>query len=367
MAISIGFKDYIEAVVLAIVFALNSAIGIVQEYSSEKTMESLRKMASPTARVLRDGLVDVIGSGGVVPGDILHLRTGDIVPADVRLIEVVNFETDEALLTGESLPVRKHINIVQLANGATVGDRKNMAFKNSMVTKGRAVAIVVETGLQTQVGLIAKLIANETAARPTQKAPLQMQIDRLMYYLLGMALIMGFVVIAANRFIVDNQILLYATAVGIAMIPEGLPIVITVTLSISIRRLAMQKAVVRRTSALLSLGEIGHVCSDKTGTLTEGKMTAVRGYIGKVDYEITGSGETPTGNMIENGSVVVKPEIATCQQDHPVVDLALMVCTLCSSATVTFDEKDKKWKTVGDPTEIALEVLAVKMNYIRNQ
>lgn len=315
LIISCVFKDWPDAGVLGIVIVTNTLIGFKQEYSSEKTIEALKKLSSPVAKVKRDGIVDIISCPTVVPGiflyvikgDIVFVEEGSIVPADLRLVETVNLNIDEALLTGESLPVVKTTNPI-LNQSAAVGDRTNMAFKNTLVSRGRGIGVVVATGLNTEIGKIAKMVSNseqqksledinilddpkETQAAPNRtglgviwgkvaaffntnsnKTPLQSSMNGLMFVLTAIAIILAVIVFGANSWKFDQYIVLYAVGVAIAILPEGLPAVVTVTMAVGVRKMAKQKAIVRKLAALEALGQVTNICSDKTGTLTEGKM-----------------------------------------------------------------------------------------------
>lgn len=273
LIVSIAVLDWIKVAVLTIVIVTNSGIGFLQEYKSEKTMDALKKMASPTAQVLRGGDWITISSNLIVPGDIVRLEMGDIVPADIRLIEVVNLETDEAFLTGESLPIKKHVQVIEPKvkdEVVSVGDRKNLAFMHSTVIKGRGVGVVIGTGFNTQVGKIATLVAE--SGNSDEKTPLVKSLSNMMFVCAGTAVLLGVVVFATNKFQWSIDVFLYAISVGIAILPEGLPAVVTVALAIGMHRMSEQKALVRKLAAIEAIGQVTNICSDKTGTLTEGKM-----------------------------------------------------------------------------------------------
>lgn len=265
-------------------------------------MAALKRLSAPTATVIRSGQLSPIPSPQVVPGDIVTVEEGDQIPADLRLFEVVNLEIDEMLLTGESMPVRKTIDLLLPTEGEVgtvpVGDRINMAFSSTTVTRGRGRGIVVATGLRTEVGRIAKLLQDGDTVAPgaefdtqpktflgklrsfitpkkkkSTKTPLQQTLDKMMFLLLFICLILAVFVFWSNDWKWDNSVALYAVAVGVAIIPEGLPAVVTVTMALGVRSMAKQKAVVRKLVSLEAIGMVTNICSDKTGTLTEGKVS----------------------------------------------------------------------------------------------
>ena len=273
LIVSIAVLDWIKVAVLTIVIVTNSTIGFLQEYKSEKTMDALKKMASPTAQVLRGGIWLTIASSLIVPGDVVRLEAGDVVPADLRLIEVVNLETDEAFLTGESQAIKKHSEVIlpqDKDEEVPVGDRKNLAYMHSTVVKGRATGVVVSTAFDTQVGKIATLVA-ETDNNHGQ-TPLVKSLSNMMFFCAASAVLLGVVVFATNKFQWSIEVFLYAISVGIAILPEGLPAVVTVALAVGMHRMSSQKAIIRKMAAIEAIGQVTNICSDKTGTLTEGKM-----------------------------------------------------------------------------------------------
>jgi len=362
LIISIAILDWIKMAVLLLVIVTNSGIGIAQEFKSEKTMEALKKMSSPTAQVLRNKVWSEIPAEQCVPGDIVSIVTGDVCPADLRLLEVVQLETDEAFLTGESLPVQKTVN--PIVGQVSVGDQINCAFMNSTIVKGRGIGIVVRTGFETEVGKIAKMVSDSDKSK--QKTPLMKALDRLMFACAFAALVFGVIVFASDRFIWSTDTFLYAISVGIAILPEGLPAVITVAMALGMRKMSKQKALVRQLTALEALGQVTNICSDKTGTLTEGKMVAKEMWVGNVSYVISGSSTEPKGSL----HLTLQPERAFEKDEikqNSTLDLALKIAALCSTASVTFDESDQSWKSNGAPTEIALQILALKTDYQKHK
>ena len=323
MALSYGTTDFIEGGVITAVIVrmssnnwanlVNISIGFIQEYKAEKTMDSLRQLSSPTGAVLRNSEIESVPSITIVPGDIVSLKTGDVVPADVRLFESMNFETDEALLTGESLPVSKCEQTYSSDVG--VGDRLNMAYSSSTVTRGRAMGIVVAVGMSTEIGNIADSLraANKRKVRKlsdhrddnnnislyerikftilwvrdwigillgiTTGTPLQRKLSKLAYLLLLLALVLAVIVFGANKFHVSHQVAIYAISLGIAIIPESLIAVLSITMAIGTRAMAKRHVIVRKLDALEALGGVTNVCSDKTGTLTQGKMITRKAWV----------------------------------------------------------------------------------------
>lgn len=288
MAASFGIKSPIEGAVLGAVIVLNITVGFVQELKAAKTMDSLRSLSSPTAQAVRNGNQDTVVTTEIVPGDLVELKTGDTIPADVRLIEAVNFETNEALLTGESLPVRKETTTT-FSDDTGPGDRLNIAYSSSTVTKGRARGIVFATGLYTEIGQIAAALRGKSSRRREPKrredgttsfgrylqawsltasdalgrflgvnvgTPLQRKLSKLALLLLGTAIICAIIVLAANKFNEDQQVIIYAVATGVSMIPASLIVVLTITMSAGTKRMVQRHVIVRNLKALEALGGV---------------------------------------------------------------------------------------------------------------
>ncbi|RKP24819.1 potassium/sodium efflux P-type ATPase, partial [Syncephalis pseudoplumigaleata] len=366
MAVAFAAKDYIEGGVIAAIILFNAAIGFMQEYKAEKTMDSLRRMSSPTARVLRDGRIAYLPTREVVPGDIVMFELGDIICADCRLFDVVNLEIDEALLTGESIPVAKDIAVIPNPDEG-IGDRINMVYSSTLVTKGRGKGIVVHTGMGTEIGKIAKRL---TEATNSQKTQLQKSLDRLAYILFGCAIVLAIVVFGVNRFHVTPDILIYAISLAITVIPEGMVAVVTLTMAIGVRSMAKNKAIVRQLSALEALGSVTNICSDKasgtaTGTLTQSKMVLTRFYTPSDGYfSVTGTGIEPVGEILMEG----RPDLeAVEERENDSSNTLLVECAaLCNVASIRRSKKGE-WEGLGDPTEIALQVFAAKLKHGRHQ
>ncbi|KAJ3106997.1 hypothetical protein HDU96_008037 [Phlyctochytrium bullatum] len=378
LIVGLAVQDWIKAGVLLLVIVTNSGIGFAQEYKSEKTMDALRKMSSPTARVLRNKDWEIIASADVVPGDIVALEEGDVVPADLRLISAVNLSADEALLTGEALPIVKFVHpLVPGAEGTgqpPLGDRKNCCYRNTTVCKGRGIGVVFATGLRSEVGKIARLVSEKKdtgSISGIQKTPLQKSLDRMMFACLASAVILGVVVFAVNKFRWDIDIFLYAIAVGIAIIPEGLPAVVTVSMAVGLKRMSQQKAIVRRLAALEAIGQVTNICSDKTGTLTEGKMVLKFAWFAGKTYSVGGRGIEPVGDVIESKNIDGSDETGTITKEMTKTRLALeqglMACALCITSTLSYDEEDQRWRSTGDPTEVAVQVFAAKLKFEKKE
>ena len=340
--------DLYDAILIVAIVIMNAILGFVQEYRAERSLEALKGLAAPKAHVLREGGIVAIPSRELVPGDVTVLAAGDRVAADARLLEAAGLRLNEASLTGESQPVSKVIE--PLPRDSFVGDRKNMVFMGTAVEGGRGKAVVVETGMATELGKIAGLVQQETK----EETPLQKQLDRLgrqigIAILSAAALIFGIGVLRDPRHIE----LMFLTAVGLAVaaIPEGLPAIVTISLALGLQRMIRRGALIRKLPAVEALGAASVICSDKTGTLTKGEMNVRILLAGPRSYEVTGEGFDPKG---------------TVKADGPLADLAadaglrnLLECgVLCNDATLK-RERDR-WVVEGDPTEGALVVAAVR-------
>lgn len=346
--ITILLKEYIDSGVIFAVIILNAIIGYFQEYKAEESVRALKKLVVPKAKVIRDGIEKEINSEELVPGDIVLLFSGNKVPADLRLIHTIELKIDEAVLTGESLPVEKSINLIKKEN-LTPGDQTNMAFMGTIVVSGRAKAIVVETGQNTILGKIAK----EVEEAETVKAPLQDKIHRF-------AKSIGLIVLASSTllFIIGiligesvKDMFMTAVASAVATIPEGLPIVVTIAMAVGVARMAKQNAIIRKLPAVETLGSTTVIGSDKTGTLTKNEMTVKLIYDCKNIYEVEGSGYEPVGEILHNGA-----PIKTKEKKH-LLEL-LRIGLLCNESNL-YEEYDQ-YKIDGDPTEGSLIVSAIK-------
>jgi P-type Ca2+ transporter type 2C len=320
----------------------------VQEYRAERAIEALREMAAPAATVIREGRERRVPARELVPGDLILLATGDKVPADVRLIEAVNLQTVEAALTGESAPVEKHTRPLEDERLPT-GDRKNMAYAGTAVTYGRGRAVVVATGMATEFGKIARMLE----AVETSKTPLQENLDRVGHALARAAVVVVIIIVAPGLFRGQPfiEMFIFGVALAVAVVPEALPAVVTISLALGVKRMVRRNALVRRLPAVETLGSTSVICSDKTGTLTRDEMTTRRLFVGGRLLEVSGTGYEPRGTFSMNGTAV---------EPNESLSLLLRAAALASDARLERNEAGDKWEVKGDPTEGALVVAAAK-------
>ncbi len=369
--ISLLLGDYVEAIAILAIVILNAVLGVVQEQRAEQALAALRRLATPEAHVLRDGRHLYIPARELVPGDIVFLEAGNYVPADVRLLDAVNLRIEEAALTGESQPVHKNAATV-LAEDIPLGDRKNTAFMGTLVVYGRGRGIVVATGMRTQLGLIATMLQQVDE----EETPLQRRLDQL-----GRALSIGALILVALVFVINlfnfsdlsllfrspleyfrtfastlNEAFLIAVSLAVAAVPEGLPAVVTITLALGMKEMVRRHALIRRLSSVETLGSATVICSDKTGTITQNEMTVTRLWVDGRMFEVTGSGYNPDGEYLLNGE---KVNLA----DYPAALTAIWLGILNNDAQLeSSGAKDGRqtYRVVGDPTEGALLVAAIK-------
>ncbi|PSJ54352.1 HAD-IC family P-type ATPase [Pseudaminobacter soli (ex Li et al. 2025)] len=342
---------WLDASIIFAVVVLNSLLGFLQEGRAEKALDSIRNMLSAEARLLRSGAARLIAAEDLVPGDIVLLESGDKIPADMRLVDAKNLRTEEAALTGESVPAEK--TVAPVSAKATVGDRENMAFSGTMVVSGRATGVVVATGRQTELGRINQMLAEVSAL----ETPLLRQIKKFGYVITVAIAIISVLLFSWGHWLGHMTFVeLFQAVVGIAvsLIPEGLPALITITLAIGVQRMAQRNAIIRRLPAVETLGAVSRICSDKTGTLTLMEMMVTSVVTAEASYEVTGDGYAPEGEVKAGG----KPVGTT-----PVLALMGRVSVLCNDAELFQD--DGKWKVEGDPTEGALYPFASKLGMDR--
>ncbi len=339
---------WIDAAIILGVVVLNALLGFIQEGKAEKALNSIRNMLPAAARTLRGGDPRIIPAEQLVPGDVVLLESGDKVPADLRLIEVKNLRTEEAALTGESVPADKNTGPVSAK--ATVGDRENMAFSGTMVVSGRAMGVAVATGSDTELGRINQLLASVSAL----ETPLLRQIKTFGYAITAVIAIVSVLIFAYGRWVKGMDFVdIFQAVIGIAVsvIPEGLPALITITLAIGVQRMAQRNAIIRRLPAVETLGSVSRICSDKTGTLTLMEMMVVSAVTAESEYQVTGDGYAPEGKVEQNGQPAGKTDL--------VLELLGRVSVLCNDAELS--QKDGVWSVEGDPTEGALYPFAAKL------
>lgn len=335
-------EGLIEAYVILAILVINAVIGVAQEKKAQSSLEALNRMSSPHSKVLRDGQITEITSTEIVPGDIVVLDTGDIIPADLRLIEAVNMKVQESALTGESVPVDKSEAVLE-AIDLPLGDRDNMAFSTSTVTYGRGKGVVVGTGMQTEVGKIAHMLQNTQATETPMSKRLGQLGKVLGYVALGIcAFIFLIGVLYGNDWL---EMLMMAVSLAVAAIPEGLQIVSTIVLAIGVQRLVKLNAIVRTLPSVETLGSTTVICSDKTGTLTQNKMTVVEGWAG--------------GNRIDFRNPPLPEELDGDER------ILLHSSLLCTDAHLK-NLPDGKYQTAGDPTEIAIVNIALELKMDKN-
>ncbi|QSZ29077.1 hypothetical protein DSL72_003587 [Monilinia vaccinii-corymbosi] len=411
MAVSFGIGSYIEGGVISAVIFLNIVIGFINEYKAEKTMDSLRSLSSPTAHAVRDGKIQVIPTVEIVVGDMVEFKTGDTIPGDVRLVESMNFETDEMILTGESLPILKDSTIL-FEPDTTAGDRINVAFSSTTVTKGRARGIVYAVGMKTQIGSIAKSLRQEASkvrevkrneagkAMPHRYAqawaltttdfvgrflgtnvgtPLQKKLSRLACLLFVVAVICAIIVLGANKFSNNQEVIIYAVATGLSMIPASLIVVLTITMAAGTDVMSKKNVVVRKMDALEALGAVTDICSDKTGTLTQGKMVTKKVWMPSRGTYSVGPSSNPfdpedgdlfhsekSPHQMRNGSSQEKVDsFSNLLQDNSDLQTFLNIASMANLAHV--HKSEDGWKARGDPTEIAIQVFACRFNWNRER
>ena len=338
----------VEAVAIAVIVLFAILLGFVQEFRAERAIEALRKMAAPTAAVLREGEELNLPARELVPGDIILLRSGDRVPADARLIEAVNLQVEEAALTGESVPAEKHI--APLGPGElAVGDRKNMVHAGTLVTYGRGRGVVVATGMQSEFGKIAQMLQTVETGR----TPLQKNLDKVGHTLAWVAVVVVLFIVALGLFRGQPllEMLIFGIALAVAVVPEALPAVVTISLAIGVQRMVKRNALIRRLSAVETLGSTSVICSDKTGTLTKDEMTVRQVLAGTDRFRVSGAGYDPHGSFSRDGSAV-EPSV-------PLLSL-LRAAVLASDARLLGGNGNGPWHLKGDPTEGALVVAAAK-------
>jgi magnesium-transporting ATPase (P-type) len=340
---------WIDTWVIVAVIVVNAVIGFIQEGKAEKALEGIRKMLSLNAVVKRDGKKKTIDAEDLVPGDIVMLKSGDKIPADIRLFKTRDFSVEESPLTGESVPVEKKTSPVP--EDSVIGDQTSMSFSGTLVTYGRATGIVVSTGINTELGKINQMLAKVEEIT----TPLIQQIEKFGKWLSFVILIFTSAFFAFGYFFRDytiDELFLASIGLIVASIPEGLPAIMTITLAIGVQRMASRNAIIRRLPSVETLGSINVICSDKTGTLTRNEMTAKSIITSEKEYTIEGTGYEPVGDILESGSKIT-PE------DDKVLFQFLRSVRVSNNSEISKSKKGQ-WKLTGTPTEGALLTLSYK-------
>jgi len=355
-------ESFADTITIAAIVILVAITGFIQEYRAEKALEALKKLAAPKARVIRDGKEMIIPAKEVVPGDILALEEGDHVPADARLLDVVELKTNEAVLTGESTSVNKGLDVI--TPSAQIAERRNMVFTATHVVYGRGKAVVTTTGMNTEFGKIAEMV--QTAEE--EETPLQKKLDRFAGKIAKVVVAVCVLIFAleaidvvlTGQINVEGFIQAFMSSISLAIsaVPEGLPAIVTIALALGAREFVKRNAIVRRLSSAEGLGATTVICSDKTGTITKGEMTVRQVYVGDKLYEVTGVGYEPKGEF-HLGADAVNPD-----KD---LELLLVTGALCNNASLQLKEGKHSWEIMGDPTEGALVVAAAKAGLERKE
>jgi Ca2+-transporting ATPase len=351
--------EYTDAIVIGAILIVNAVLGFYQEYQAEKSLESLKKLAPHFAKVRRGGRVIEIGVEEVVPGDITLVEEGDKFPADIRFHREFSLYVDEAILTGESKPVKKQIKPVE--EKMILADRTNLGYMNTIITRGNGEGIVIGTGMNTEIGKIATSLQEEEI----ELSPFQKEVNRF-GKLLGILIL----IICAGVFVTELILVLstpgggldeiieafeIAISLAVSAVPEGLIVVITVVMSLGMRKMADRNALVRKLTAVETLGRVNVICSDKTGTLTKNEMTVVKVFIGGIEYDVEGVGYALEGKIIDDKGQTV--QISDNLKKY------LEVCMFCNNSNVSLrNDGTNDTDVVGDPTEISMKVLAMKMD-----
>jgi Ca2+-transporting ATPase len=337
----------LEAALILVIVVFAAGLGFAQEYRAERAIEALARMAAPSATVIRDGKEQEIDAQKLVPGDVLVLLTGDRVPADLRLMEAANLRADEASLTGESVPVGKAVTALS-SGDHPVAERNNMAFMGTSVVYGRGRGVVVATGMQTHFGQIAGMLQTVE----TRQTPLQQSLDRLGRWIGVAAFSIVGVVFGLGLMRGEDvlEMFIWAVSLAVAAVPEALPAVVTISLALGVQRMVKRHALVRRLSAVETLGSTTIICSDKTGTLTQDQMTVRQLYFNGATAEVTGTGYEPQGQFLREGQPV------SAGDAH--LGMLLRIGALCNDSSLRQD--NDSWTVRGDPTEGALVVVAAK-------
>ncbi|QZT35397.1 calcium-translocating P-type ATPase, SERCA-type [Caldalkalibacillus thermarum TA2.A1] len=353
--------EYTDAITIIAIVILNAILGFIQEFRAEKSLQALKQLTAPTAHVIRDGKLIEIPAAELVPGDVVYFEAGDRIPADMRLIETKGVYVEESALTGESVPVQKDERVMHSVEEVSLGDQHNMAFMGTMVTRGSGQGVVVATGMATQMGQIASLISTTESVQ----TPLQLRLEQLGKVLISVALFLTAVVVVTGIWHGHDtyKMFLAGVSLAVAAIPEGLPAIVTIALALGVQRMIKRRAIVRKLPSVETLGCASVICSDKTGTLTQNKMTVTHIWTNNELIEVTGTGYEPYGEFKLNNQPV-------SFDSRPYVKQMLELGVLCNNALLerveepegVFKKKASFWDITGDPTEGALVVAGAKAN-----
>ncbi len=369
-----------DATVIFFIVVLNAVIGFVQKYRAEKAIEALKKLIAPKARLIRDGMQIEVEAKEVVPGDILILQEGDSITADAVLFEANELEAQESALTGESMPVQKLIYDIAETRDME-SDKENMVFTGTIITHGNGMAVVAKTGMDTQIGHIARL----TTETKKDLSPLEKELFRIGMFVGKISFVISAILLAVGVFIQGKQLvetLLFATSVAVAVVPEGLPATVTIALAIGVQRLARKNAIIKQLSSVETLGSTTVICTDKTGTLTKNEMTVKEIYLDRYDISVRGAGYNPLGSIhIECDNkpcVTIGPETGNFddyehqrrdlrdlhrdnKEIYDALEIFMVAAGLCNNSLL--QREDDTWKVYGDPTEGALLTMVEKSGF----
>jgi Ca2+-transporting ATPase len=343
--ISYFVGESLDTIAIMVIVVINGFFGFFQEYKAEKAIEALKSLSTPSCKVIRDGQEKIISSNEIVPGDLIILEEGDRIPADAYIIEAMSLQTDESMLTGESIPVKKRENV--LPEKTPMPERCNILFTGTVVTYGRGKAIVFATGMETEFGKIAKMVQVSD-----EKTPLQKRMEHIGKILGAVALAICSIVffIGVLEYVDLFESFQLAVSLAVSAVPEGLPATITLALTLGVQRLARRKALIRKLSSVETLGAVDYICTDKTGTITKNEITVKKIFMNNKTLDVTGTGYHPSGEFLENGQPVDP------SKDEQ-LEMLIKTARLCNDAHLV---KQEKWSVIGDPTEGALLVLSAK-------
>lgn len=366
LVISYVLGEATDAIAIFIIILINGIMGFVQEYKAEKSLEKLKEFAAPTAKVLREGEIKIIPAKDVVPGDLVLLETGDRVPADGKILECESLLVDESLLTGESLPVEK--SIVDIDGKGLKIHRKDMVFMGTMVVAGRAKILITEIGINTEMGKIANIIENiEDKKTPLQKK-LEVLGEKLIIVCSAICVVVSIIGVLRGESV--NNMFLFGVSLAVAAIPEGLPAVVTIVLALGVQRMAKKNALIRRLPAVETLGCATVICSDKTGTLTENKMTVRKIYANNQMYMVTGTGYRLDGEIVRSDGGILR--------NNEELRRLMEIAVACNNAYIKeketsnfllnlMDFRKRELTIYGDSTEAALIVAGLKVGVIKEE